>query len=141
MYLEDKSLFKQERFSVGHEGTHIVKDGYFFAECSSEMVSVFSNNETKHKYWQKGKPTVELIERQTDYLTAAILLPKTQVKSEFFKSLRWRTIPNEPIIYENYMNRGIGILSKLYGVSFNTVLYRLREIGVFADQTVSLKEV
>ena len=73
---------------------------------------------------------LEIIEKQTNYLAAAILLPKEVIKREFFKLCRFKTIPDKAIDFKLYMKRYIGILAKKYKVNFNPLLYRLIDIGV-----------
>ena len=132
-FLNLKKTHYSEMFAVAHEGCHIIKDRHYFEEHSSEVASIYRANDSKRIYWKGNEPTVELIERQNDYLTAAVIMPKEQIKTEFFKALRWKTIPNEPIEFEPYMKRGIAALVKLYDIGFNVVKYRLQDINVLIE--------
>lgn len=60
-------------------------------------------------------------------------MPKEQIKNEFFRILRWKNVPSQPIKFEDYMKRGIGELAKRYDIGFNVVKYRLQDIGVLVD--------
>lgn len=73
---------------------------------------------------------VDIIERQNNYLNAAVLMPRNVIKREFFKRLRFKTIPSEPIKYEVYMKKYIKSLADDYGLNFNPVLYRLYDLGI-----------
>ena len=44
-----------------------------------------------------------IIERQTNYLNSAVLMPKELIKKEFFKRLRRKNIPLLPMKEEKYM--------------------------------------
>ena len=132
-FLESKKTHYAEMFAVAHEGCHAIKDRRYFEEHSGEVASICKANDSKRVYWKKNMPTIELIERQNDYLTAAVIMPKDQVRTEFFKAIRWRNTPNEPIEFKPYMKRGIGALMKLYNIGFNAAKYRLQDIGVLID--------
>lgn len=132
--LEAKKYKGTEIFAVTHEACHIIKDALFFQKNSSEIISVCFENDRKDAYWVDGKPTIEMIERQNDYLTACVIMPKKPITSEFFKAIRWKSIPKEPIKLEKYMNAGISKVAKVFGVNFNAAKYRLQDIGVILKQ-------
>lgn len=132
-FLSSKGLRKSEAFAVTHEGCHIIKDKRYFEAHPREISAVFKLNDSKRKYWNGSAPTVELIERQNDYLTAAVIMPKEQIKAAFFKSMRYKNIPDEPIGFKLFMKKHIATLAKAYDLNFNVILYRLQEIGVLAD--------
>ena len=131
--LKSKKTHYAEMFAVAHEGCHVIKDRRFFEEQLGEVASICRANDSKRIYWRRNMPTTELIERQNDYLTAAVIMPKEQVRAEFFKAIRWRNIPSEPIRFEDYMKRGINALMRLYDIGFNAAKYRLQDIGVLID--------
>lgn len=131
--LEFKMYRASEVFAVTHECCHLIKDEKFFSKHKDTVASICKANDSKRVYWKNGEPTIELIERQNDYLTAAVLMPREQTKMEFFKSMRRKTIPEEPIPLEVYMRPHIAKLAKIYGVNFNVVKYRLQDIGVLED--------
>lgn len=139
-FLSSKKLRHSENFAVAHEGCHCIKDKRFFEERAGEVASICRSNDSKKVYWRGSEPTIELIERQNDYLTAAVIMPKEQVKREFFKALRWKNIPNEPIDFKGYMKRGIGALGKIYDIGFNAVKYRLQDIGVLIDPRLEVSD-
>ena len=132
-FLDLPNSYCSEVFAVTHECCHIIKDRRYFEDHADEVASIYKANDSKRIYWKGNEPTIELIERQNDYLTAAVIMPKDQVKSAFFKALRWRNIPDKPIKLEQYMKRGIGALVKVYGIGFNTIVYRLQDTGVLID--------
>lgn len=122
-----------ETFAVAHEGCHVIKDKRYFEEHTDEVASICKANDSKRVYWKGTEPTLELIERQNDFLTAAVIMPKEQIKNEFFRILRWKNVPSQPIKFEDYMKQGIGVLAKRYDIGFNVVKYRLQDIGVLVD--------
>ena len=73
---------------------------------------------------------IEIIERQTNYLNAAILMPRDVIKKEFFRIGRYRNIPIQTIEYKSYMRGWVADLAKKYNLNFNPVLYRLQDLGV-----------
>ena len=76
---------------------------------------------------------VEIIERQNNYLCAAVIMPRNVLKREFFKSLRFKNIPNEPIEYVPYMRKHIAKLANAFGINFNPVLYRLYDLNILMN--------
>ncbi len=130
---ELKKFREAERFAVTHEGCHILKDRRFFEKHADTASSICKANDSRKVYWTGREPTVELIERQNDYLTAAVLMPKEQIKALFFKVMRRKNIPGEPIPFLSYMKQYVAKVAKAYGVSFNAIKYRLQDIGVLED--------
>ena len=81
-------------------------------------------------YWYQGMTELEIVERQTNYLGAAILMPRDIIKAEFFRLLRYKNIPQSPLLLQKFMYGAIQKLSKTFNVNFNPVKYRLMDIGV-----------
>lgn len=135
--LEDEDNEETERFTAAHEACHIIKDSIYFRTHGYPVIPLFSGSEER-RYWKQGMPTVDLIESQTNFLAGAVLMPKEQIKSAFFKSARFRNIPTKPIPFMPYMPKHIKKLAAAYGVSFNVVKYRLQDIGVLEG---GIKEV
>ena len=73
---------------------------------------------------------VEVIERQTNYLNAAVLMPRYLIRKEFFKRLRYKNIPEGPIEYTRYMQKHIKSLADDFGLNYNPVLYRLYDLNI-----------
>lgn len=57
-------------------------------------------------------------------------MPRDIIKKEFFRLLRYKNIPQKPLILQKYMFKAIQELSKTFNVNFNPVKYRLMDIGV-----------
>lgn len=132
-FLGSQKMHCSETFAVAHEGCHVIKDKRYLEEHADEVASICKANDSKRVYWKGTEPTLELIERQNDFLTAAVIMPKEQIKNEFFRILRWKNVPSQPIKFEDYMKQGIGVLAKRYDIGFNVVKYRLQDIGVLVD--------
>lgn len=130
---ELKKFREAERFAVTHEGCHTIKDRRFFETHADAISSICKANDSRKVYWTGREPTIELIERQNDYLTAAVLMPRAQIKRLFFETMRRKSVPEEPIRFEDYMKQFIAKVARAYGVSFNAAKYRLQDIGVLAD--------
>lgn len=104
------------------------------------MALLIQESFEQRRYWEGGQPTVSLIEAQNNYLTAALLMPRKQIKEAFFRLLRYKNIPTEAIPLTIYMKKRIAALAKMYGVNFNVVLYRLQDIGVLESDSRSKEE-
>lgn len=49
---------------------------------------------------------LEIVESQTNYLTAAFIMPKDVLIKEFFRIGRYKYIPTQPIEYKSYRKEG-----------------------------------
>ena len=75
---------------------------------------------------------IDIIERQNNYLCTAVIMPRDVLKKAFFKSLRYKNVPDKPIQYLPYMKKHIAQLANAFGVNFNPVLYRLYDLNILA---------
>lgn len=131
--LLDKKSKEKENFVVTHEISHWIKDKDFFSKQSSDgQFHICKQNDFGKTTWSSKMSTLEIIERQTNYLAAAILMPRESLKKEFFKLCRYKNIPTQPIEYKSFMKRQIGQIAKILNLNFNPVLYRLYDIGVLS---------
>lgn len=131
--LLDTQKIQNENFVVAHELAHWIKDKEFFSNNpQSGTYHICKSNDFQNTFWNSRMSQLEIIEKQTNYLAAAILMPKTVLKREFFKLCRYKNIPDNPIEYKPFMKRQVAALAKIFNVNFNPVLYRLKDIGVFA---------
>lgn len=128
--LDKKNNRKQENYIVAHEVAHWIKDQDYFSANEGSPVQICKKNSFGKTYWSNSMDELEIIERQTNYLCTAILLPRDILKKEFFRIGRYKNVPNQPIQYTNYMKGWIGELSTIYELNFNPILYRLYDIGV-----------
>jgi len=130
--LDKKNNEKQERFLCNHEVSHSIKDTQYFIDHPSNMVQICGAQNFGSTYWDSKMSEIAIIERQTNYLNAAILLPRDVVKREFFRRLRYTYIPEEPIAYTVYMKKHIAKLADEYGVNYNVLLYRLYDLNILS---------
>lgn len=128
--LLDKKDIKKENFVVCHEAMHWYKDQEYFLSLDDTFIQICKKNSFDDFRLYKNFTNLEIIESQTNYLAAALLLPNEILKETFFKIGRYRNIPDKPIKYEIYMKKWIKEISEIYRVNFNLVLYRLYDIGV-----------
>ena len=77
---------------------------------------------------------LDIIERQTNYLNAAILMPKDVIIKKFEKISRYKVIPNQPLEFKSYMKAYIKKLADEFELNFQPVLYRLYDLEVFKRQ-------
>ena len=126
----DNKNEKTENWIVTHESSHWIKDQDFFANEAETTLQVCRNNDFNGTYWWRGMPTLELIERQTNYLTGAILMPREITKDRFFEICRYKNIPQHPIKFQNYLKGYVAKLAKEFNVNYNPMLYRLYDIEV-----------
>ncbi len=129
--LEEKKKYrKRNTFVCAHENCHWIKDQAYFKDHPGSIVQICDRSSLEKTYWNDKMSEIDIIERQNNYLTAAIIMPRNVIKNAFFKSLRYRNIPDEPIEYVPYMKKHISKLANSYGINFNPVLYRLYDLGI-----------
>ena len=127
---KSKTRKKKNVFVCTHENCHWVKDQAYFKDHPGSIVQICDRSSLEKTYWNDKMSEIDIIERQNNYLTAALIMPRNVIKNAFFKSLRYRNIPDEPIEYVPYMKKHISKLANSYGINFNPVLYRLYDLGI-----------
>ena len=130
--LSEAKYKKKERFVVGHEVTHWIKDIDYFTAHPVDQVLACSKEHYEKTYWNRDMSERDIIERQCNYMNAALQMPRHLIKKEFFKLLRYKNIPDEPIKYKGYMKGCISKLAEGFELNFNPVLYRLYDLNVLA---------
>lgn len=129
--LLDKKEAEKENFVVCHEIMHYIKDQKFFVKEGEESIlKICSKNSFEKTFWTYKMDALEIVERQTNYLTAAFMMPKEVLIKEFFKIGRYKNIPTLPIEYKPYMKGWISQIAKKLKLNFNPVLYRLYGLNV-----------
>lgn len=119
-----------ERFVVTHEASHWLKDKRYFEEHPDSVAHTCTRNDFGKTYWDSNMTDLEIIERQSNYLGAAILMPRDVITASFFKAGRYKNIPNDPIVFKPYMKAWIAKIAPQFGMNFNPVLYRLKDLNV-----------
>ena len=76
---------------------------------------------------------VEIIERQANYLGAAIHMPRDVITDAFFKAGRYKHRPTGPIEFKGFMRKWIAEIAPQFGMNFNPVKYRLKDLNVICD--------
>ena len=128
-----KTARGSENFIVGHECAHWIKDQeYFKTHAEKDVFHVCKKNDFGSTWWNNSMSEIEIIERQTNYLDAAILMPRDVIRSEFFRISRYKNIPSQQLEFKNYMKKWIAVLSQEFGVNFNPVKYRLQDLGIIS---------
>ena len=135
--LDRKTYRQKELFVCTHEIGHAIKDKDFFRAHPKNKIQMCSENSLNRCYWDATMSKEDLIESQNNYLTAALLMPRDVVKSQFFEILKWRNMPSEPVEFKGFMKKAIGEMAKGFGVNYNPVMYRLCDIGVLSRDTIS----
>ncbi len=133
--LIDKNDYKKEKFVAGHESMHWIKDQEYFKNNPINIIHACKNEAFINTYWNNKMSEIDIIERQTNYLNAAVMMPKNVLKEEFFKRLRYKNIPNEPIDYKKYMQKHIKSLADDFGLNYNPILYRLYDLNILKRKT------
>ena len=125
---------RSENFVVGHECSHWIKDQtYFQTHADRDVLHLCQKTDFGTTWWNDDTMSEEqILERQTNYLNAAILMPRDVIKREFFRIARYKNIPSSPLPYQSYMRGWISKLSTMYDVNFGPVEYRLRDLGIIA---------
>lgn len=130
--LLDNNEKEVETFVACHEAMHWVKDQNFFSNNNRTISQICKNDiDLNSNYNSNSKEDV--IERQTNYLSAALLLPKEPLKRAFFTMLRFKNIPSKPIKYEVWMNKAIKGIADMVGINFNLVKYRLFQLKILTN--------
>lgn len=130
--LEKKADRKKEIFVCTHENTHWIKDQDYFKTHPNAIIQVCGKESLEKTYWNCKMSEIDIIERQNNYLCAAVIMPRDVLRKAFFKSLRYKNIPDEPIQYLPYMRKHIAQLADAFGINFNPVLYRLYDLNILA---------
>lgn len=129
-----KNAIPSERFIVTHEAAHWIKDkDYFETHPSSVLQTCFQNDFTK-TIWNNNMSELEVIERQASYLCAAILMPREVIIDAFFKAGRYKHRPTRPVEYRSYMRKWIADISLQFGINFNPVKYRLKDLEIICEE-------
>lgn len=128
--LIDEKDIKKERFVSGHEAMHWAKDENYFRTHTTDIIHACKEDTFENTFWNIKMSEIDVIERQTNYLNAAVQMPRELIKREFFKRLRYKNIPNSPIEYKKYMKACIRSLANDFGLNYNPVLYRLYDLNI-----------
>lgn len=127
---KNKKSKGREVFACTHEITHWIKDKEYFNDHPNELVQICDKKSITKTYWNSQMSDTKKIERQNNYLCAAVLMPKEAFKKAFFRALRYKNIPKEPIEYMAYMKEQIANIAKHLNINFNPVLYRLYDLEI-----------
>ena len=126
----DKKMKLKEVFICLHECGHHIKDKNFFETHENDVYHICAKQDFEKTSWSNNINEIDIIERQTNYLAAAILMPRDIIKREFFRKLRFKNIPQEPIKLMPYMKKYVKELAVEFGVNYNPVLYRLYDLKI-----------
>ena len=128
-----KEATGSERFVVAHEAAHWLKDKEFFESHPDSITHTCFQEDVGKTYWNTNMTELEIIERQANYLGAALLMPRDIIIESFFKAGRYKHIPNGTLEFKPYMREWVAKTAKIYGVNYNPVKYRLKDLGVICD--------
>lgn len=129
--LTSKDNYKKETFVVFHEAMHWIKDKEYFTK-DDNCIHIDSIAEMYSKYDDlKSKK----IERETNYLVGAFLMPCDLFKKEFFKRNGYKNIPTKTIKFDKRtMTKGAGEIADILKVSISVVLYRLVDLHIIYNE-------
>ncbi|MCR5149698.1 MAG: ImmA/IrrE family metallo-endopeptidase [Clostridiales bacterium] len=119
-----------ERFVVTHEASHWLKDKRYFEARPDSVVHTCTKNDFGKTIWDSNMTELEIIERQANYLGAAILMPRDVITESFFKAGRYKNIPKKPIAFQPYMKGWIAKIAPQFGMNYNPTFYRLKDLNV-----------
>ena len=122
-----------ERFIVTHEAAHWIKDKEYFESHPDSMLQTCYKNDFEKTYWSNSMSELEIIERQANYLGAAIHMPRDVITDAFFKAGRYKHRPTGPIEFKGFMRKWIAEIAPQFGMNFNPVKYRLKDLNVICD--------
>lgn len=124
-----KKHARKERFVCGHEISHWIKDPNYFKNHPTDLIHACGEEACSKTYWNSKMSELDIIERQTNYLNAAILMPRNAIIKAFEKISRYKYNPDHPIEFKSYMTAYVRELADGYGLNYNPVLYRLYDLG------------
>ena len=128
--VEKKNYKKKEIFVCTHENCHWIKDQEYFKDHPESIIQICDSKSLEKTYWNSKMSDRDIIERQNNYLCAAVIMPRDVIKKAFFKSMRYKNIPEEPIEFKPFMKKHIAVLASMYGINYNPVLYRLYDLNI-----------
>lgn len=128
--VEKKKHKKKEMFVCTHENCHWIKDLEYFKDHPENIIQICDSKSLEKTYWNSKMSDRDIIERQNNYLCAAVIMPRDVIKKAFFKSMRYKNIPDKSIEYKPFMKKHIAILANMYGINYNPVLYRLFDLNI-----------
>lgn len=122
-----------ERFIVTHEASHWVKDRPYFEKHPDTIMQTCNKNDFDITIWNTNMSELEIIERQANYLGAAIQMPRDVIIETFFRIGRYKHIPDGPIEFKPYMKAWIAKIAELYELNYNPVRYRLKDLNIIVE--------
>ena len=128
--VDSKKNKRKEVFVCTHELCHWIKDQNYFKDNPENIIQICDQGSLGKTYWNSKMSERDIIERQNNYFCAAVIMPRNVIKAEFFKSLRFKNVPTEPIEYVPYMKKHIAEIARKYGINYNPVLYRLYDLNI-----------
>lgn len=128
--LTNKKYANKERFVCGHEVSHWIKDQNYFKNHPTDVIHACGEEACSKTYWNNKMSELDIIERQTNYLNAAILMPRNVIIKGFEKISRYKYIPDHPLEFKSYMKAYVKKLADGFRLNYNPVLYRLYDLGV-----------
>lgn len=128
--VDKKEYKKKEIFVCTHENCHWVKDQEYFIDHPENIVQICDSKSLEKTFWNSKMSDRDIIERQNNYLCAAVIMPRDVIKKAFFESMRYKNMPDEPIEYKPFMKKHIAMLANMYGINYNPVLYRLFDLNI-----------
>ena len=134
--LTSKRNENRRRFTCMHEGSHWLLHRHSFPKDKWNNEYMVSRKiQTDNSMSRRERESIRRMERQADYLAAAILIPKTTLRMLFRDFCKeWDIIPPRKII------RGDGglafmlaeLTAERYGVSHKAATIRLEKLGAIA---------
>ena len=135
------------RFTGGHEGTHWILHRKAFAEDNPfGPAGVYSNQylaakEGRVDYSRKrtGKTDIEYMERQADFLSSAILMPRPALRVvfrnffKFYNEKPRRIVRGTSPLDDCYIKQLVEYVADKFLVSKHAVRIRLEKLGAIAD--------
>ncbi|PBC74947.1 ImmA/IrrE family metallo-endopeptidase [Fibrobacter intestinalis] len=118
----------KENYTVVHECFHWLLHQYYFSSDDSDVVHTCGHNAFSIFGCCENDSAANIIEWQANYAAACFLMPQEEVTRAFIKRLRLKNFPHKPLEMKRWINAHIALLAKQFGVNFNPMKYRLREL-------------
>lgn len=89
---------------------------------------------------RKNMTAIEIIEYQANYCTAAFLMPREAVQSNFMRKVGLKALPNTPMALNYKLDEIISDMAELFSVNYTPMKYRLQTLNLISKETTPLDE-
>ncbi len=145
--LDSKRNIARRRFTIIHEGCHWILHRKFFTEYNpfgpasiyEKRYLAAKTGRLDHNSSQEDNTEVDMMERQADFLTSAILMPRPALRKAFrnYFSLigdkPHQIVRGANCVEDSYAKQMTEYIAKVFNVSKRAALIRLEKLRAIVD--------